>query len=321
MTYPVALGAVGIVKEASYGAGGVAAMLLPCTAVGTPADVVGQLVDRSWRGSAVDSVNHVPGTTDGAVSLGGNVTPDTIGFPLVGILGDVAVASGTTKTHTISVLNSGAQQPPSYAVTISDPIGPLLYAGCKFTAVKLDFTPDGLLTWAADLVGFDAAAGSALPVTASAEKVIAGWVGVVTIGGTVETRVMAASVEFTRPVTAKRNVTGVQRPWLQRSEMVKVAGSMTLVASTDSYRQLALLGTSTSLDINYSQGAGAALRQLKVHCSDVTLISAPRDYGQQWIELAVTFETDANATDAGVSGGLSPVKVTLQNQIAAGVYA
>jgi hypothetical protein len=119
----------------------------------------------------------------------------------------------------------------------------------------------------------------------------------------------------------KRNVTGALAPYLQRSDVLTVTGQLTLAVVADTYHQDQLAGTAVALDLNYSRGAGASLRQLVVHCSKAYFTAAPRDYGKKWIELAAAFRADGNTTDVGASGGYSPAKVTLKNAVASGTYA
>jgi hypothetical protein len=319
--YPTRLAQVGLVKESSYGAGGTPAMLLPVTQL-QPADVVGRVDDDSWRSAPAVVFGHQVTTLESTVKLGGIVMPDSVGFLLAGILGDVAFAAGSPNTWTMALLNSGAQQPASYAVTVADPIGQLAYAGCKVSELTLAFDPDQLLAWSATLAGLASGAVSVSMPAASSEKPIPGWVGVVKVGGVVTGQVASAEVQLSRPVVAHRTVTGAQAPWLQRSDVLAVSGKLTVVASSDSYRTQWQAGTATSLDLSFSNGvAGAGARSLTLHCSQVVLEQAPRSYGARWIEVDVTFQAEANASDVGASGGLSPIKATLKNQVGSGVYA
>jgi hypothetical protein len=320
MTYPSGLVVVGIAKEPAYGTATVPAMYLPVAAPG-PADVHTPIPDTGWRSSAVDSYGHQPGPLEGAVALGGPVFADTIGFALAGVLGDVVSAGSNPTTHTMASLNSGEQQPPSYTITTSDPVGALAWAGSKFASVTISATADGVLTWAGQMHS-QAAAAAATPAAAyTALSQFAGWRGVVQLGGSTEARVESLDVTLSRAVTAKRNVDGARAPWLQRSGPVSVAGQMTIIMANDTYRQQYVNGTVTSVDINYQQGAGAGAQQLRLHCSTATFTNVVRAYDSSWIELTVAWTADANTTDAGASGGQSPVKATLKNLVASGVYA
>lgn len=318
--YPSALVGVGIVKEASYGAGGTPAALIPVTSI-SPPDVVGLLSDAGWRGAPADAYQDTAGPLASQLTLGGPIYADTIGYPLAGILGDVAFAGGSPNTWTIASINSGAQQPPSYELTVADPIGQLQYGGCKWSNVQLNFDPSGLLTWTGRVDGLAGTASAATMPTASAELPLPGWAGIVTLAGSTETRLLSAAISFDRAAIAKRNVTGQQAPYLQRSDVLAVTGRLALAVVADTYRQDYVAGTAIALDLNFSRGAGAGLRQLVVHCSKTYLTGAPRGYGNKWIDLEATFKADHNTSDVGASGGYSPAKVTLKNTVASGSYA
>jgi hypothetical protein len=45
------------------------------------------------------------------------------------------------------------------------------------------------------------------------------------------------------------------------------------------------------------------------------------DRSQDYVTLDVTYKAIANSTDVGATSGYSPIKVTLQNAKASGVYA
>lgn len=312
--------AVGISKEASYGVGAAPTLLLPVSPPSV-ADTPGWGVDGGWRVAPAVSFGRVVTSQASALTLAGDLFPDGIGFALAGVLGDVGFAAGTPNVWTMALLNSGAQQPPSYQVVVADPTGQLSYAGCKVAALTIGYDPDALLSWSADLVGQPGAVSAWTMPGPGSELPVAGWRGVATIGGTLQGGVMSASVALTRGVTAKRNVTGMLAPALQRSELLSVSGQITVVAQTDSFRQQANAGTVTSIDLAFSYGVGAAQRALTLHCSTAYLSSVVRSYGNKWIELDIGFDADANTTDVGASGGWSPIKATLKNAVASGVYA
>lgn len=321
MTVPAGLAALAFALESAYGTLAAPVIGLPYSSFG-PVDNNGLLFDASWRGSAVDVAGHETGVLDSAISVAGPVLPDSIGIPLAGMLGDVVFAAGSPNTHTMSVLNTGGQQPPSYTGSLSDPAGLLQWAGCKVASLKLAWDASALLKHETALVGLASSVPGALVMPAvTTEKPLPSWTGALLLGGSAETRLLSGSISLERVVTAKRNSTGAQAPWLQRSEELKVSGALEVAVLTDTYRALLLGGTTTSLDLTFSTGVGAALRSLKLHCSQAVLSAAARNYGGRWVEIGATFRAEGNTTDAGASGGRSPLKVTLKNAIGSGVYA
>ncbi len=81
-----------------------------------------------------------------------------------------------------------------------------------------------------------------------------------------------------------------------------------------------LTNTQPSLDFNWTTGSGAALVQLKLHMTSAAYTNAKITRGKDYVAIDAEFEAVANLTDAGASGGYSPIKATLQNAVAAGTY-
>lgn len=320
MTAPANLVAVGIAPEPFYGVLSAPAMILPWSTL-TPVDSNKVLADKSWRGSAAAVVGHETGVQASQLQLAGPVLPDSIGHLLVGVLGDTQFASGSPNTWTLALLNSGTQQPSSHTVSLFDAVGSLQWAGCKVSQLQFDYDAGALLKWTATLAGLASTVPGSLTLPAqTTEIVMPSWAAACQVGGSSEARLLTAQVTLARAVTAKYNATGAQTPWLQRSDVLTVTGQLVVAISTDTYRSLFLAGSSSSLDLNYQTGSGSGLRQLKLHCSNVTLTQSARTYGAKWVEVQANFEAAANATDAGASGGLSPIKATLRNTVASGGY-
>lgn len=319
--YPVAGVTIGIAKEPSYGAATAPAFFLPWANL-NPDDVHGLLPDVGWRSVPVDSVGHSPGPLAGVISVGGNAHADTIGFPIAGVLGDVVSAGSNPTTHTIALLTSGTQQPPSYSFTITDPVQPLVRPGGKFSSLNMGFTADGLLTWSADAQTLAASPASAAASSFGTVRAMAGWTAAVKLGGTTVTNCLSASLSIARTITAKRNPDGTQAPYLQRSEGITVSGQASLIMAVDTYRAAFQAGTQTNIDVSLSAGSGATATQIAYHCSDIVFTDADEDLSSgPYMVLNLSWKADANASDVGASGGLSPIKFTLKNQVASGTYA
>ena len=281
-------------------------------------DVITEGADAGWRSVPVDQVGLVPVGLASAVSVAGNLFADSAGVPLSGILGDIQYAAGAPNTWTLALLCNGSQ-PPSHTLTASDPVGKLAWAGLRWKSVEIAFDPARLLTLSAAADGLTAAAGSGT-VPAAAETPLAGWTAAFTVAGVADATLLAARVRIARAVSAKRNTDGSLAPYLQRAGVLSVTGDLTWLCLSDTYRQDAVNGTGLALDLAWTQGTGAALRSLELHCSQATLTSAARDYGGKYVRLTSAFTASANTTDAGASGGRSPVKVTLRNALASGSY-
>ena len=321
MTSPSTLLTAGIAPEPAYGQLSVPTVGVPVTAFAA-VDVPGLLPDQSWRGSVGDSSGHTLGTVDATVQFGGPLLADVIGFPLAGLLGDVqCVGHGAPYRWSMSALNSGAQQPGSYTLTESTPAGPVAYPGARFSSLAISAaSPAALIVWSAQ-----AGCLAGVPSTAAVPRfgqtpAFPAWMATATIGEAFEATVESFTLTFARTVIPKRNTDGSLAPTIQRASTLTVGGQMTVVALADSYRQQLVAGQPTSIALTVGQGVGTRTTLLTVTSSLVYLASVTRLYGRKWVELGLSWLADQNPTDAGPSGGLSPVKVDLSNALAAGAY-
>jgi hypothetical protein len=311
---------LGIAKETTFGTPVPPTAFLPVTAI-TPKDNLTLIPDKGWRGAMVDLYGETSGPLFATVDFDGDVFADTVGFVLAGVLGDLTTTGASTPySHAFAVLNSGNGQPTSYTLTDSYAAGSRAYAGAKFSEIGFKFNADGVLTYAAKATTFGSATATLPTASFTSVPQFAGWNGVVQIGGVASTGVLDAEVTIKRPVTVLNAVDGTQAPAALWSGPVSVDGKMTLVMEDDTALTNYLTQVQPSLDFNFTQGTGAALTQLKLHMSKVSYSAADITRGKDYVEIPVTFSAIANATDIGTSAGYSPIKVTLQNAIASGVF-
>lgn len=318
--YPVSALQVGIGKEASFGSAVSPAYSIPLLN-GNPDDVHVVLPDIGWRTAPADSFGHVPGPLSSTVQLGGNVHADTIGYPFAGLLGDVTASGTNPTTSTIALLNSGTLLPPSYTVSTFDPVQSLRWPGCYFTQLTMTASAAAALTWSASMVGLNAVTTSTPSTNFTTVGLMPAWVGVVKIGGTQVPAVLSSDLTITRTLTPKRNVDGSQAPYLFVAGVVSVTGKLVILLESDALRAQYVSGAQTTMEATYAQGAGATAQQVKWHCSDVILTNVDRGYTGKYMQLAIDWKADANSTDVGASGGLSPIQIVLKNQVTTGHYA
>ncbi|PJM98130.1 hypothetical protein CG740_37235 [Streptomyces sp. CB01201] len=320
MPQPTFRSFLGIAKETTFGTAVAATNFIPVKSM-KPKDKQTLLDDAGMRGSMVDSYGKISGPLTSEYDFDGDVFPDTVGFPLAGVLGDVTTTGASAPyTHAMAVLNTGTGQPPSYTLSDYYTITTRQYAGAKISEVGLKFSGDGLLTYSAKAVALGSAPASAPTPSYTAVPPIAGWVGAVTIGGSASTILIDGECSIKRPVDVIHTVDGTAAPYALWSGAVSVNGKLTLVMEDDTQLLNYLNNSQPSLDINYSQGAAAALVQVKLHMTKCAFTDAEIDRGKDYIALSVNYEAVANTTDVGGSGGYSPIKVTLQNALATGTY-
>lgn len=312
---------LGIAKESSLGVPVAATAYIPVEKP-TPKDALTLLQDKGLRGSMVEIYNEIAGPKHATFDFGGDVFPDTIGWMLAGVLGDLSTTGASAPyTHVMAVLNSADGQPKSYTLTDYYATGTRQYAGAKFSELAFKFNGDSMLTYSAKATAF-----ASTPTTIPAPSFsnippIAAWTGAVSIGGTPVTTVLDGEVTIKRPVTVIQPVAGSQNPGNLWSGPVSVDGKMTLVMEDDTQLTNYLNVTQPALDINFAAGSGAGAIQVKLHMTNVVYTAADIGRGKDYVEISVTFSARANTADIGTSGGYSPIKATIQNSVISGTYA
>lgn len=308
-------------KETAYGTAATGTATIPVTSL-TPHDKLTLLADAGWRGAPVKSYGQSAGPLYAEIDFGGDVFADTIGFPLTGILGDVAVTGASAPyTTTLALLNTGNQQPQSYTFTVEDAVNALQFPGAMISDLGFKFDGNGKLEYTAKATSLASVIQGSPPVaSASNVPITPVWEGITTLAGSTTAAVVSGEFNMKRTVEALKAVDGSQYPFQVWSGEFTADGKLTVVMAADTYRADFVAGTTISVDLNFQQGAGAALTQVKLHASQCTLTDAQKSYGKSYIELDLSFEANANTTDVGASNGYSPVKVTLQNASTSGTY-
>lgn len=311
---------LGIAKEVTPGTPVASTAFIPVTQV-TPKDNLTLLEDKGFRGSLVDVYDKIAGPLSATVDLDGDVFPDTIGWPLAGVLGDVTTTGASAPfSHAFAVLNNGTGQPPSYTLNDQYVAGNRQYAGAKFNELGFKFTDDGLLTYSAKATTFGSVTAAAPTTSFTAIPPMVGWQGAVTIGGIVQTGVLDGEVTIKRTVTVINGIDGTQNPSQLWAGPVQVDGKATLVMEDDTQLTSYLTNGRPAIDFNFTAGAGAAAVQLQLHMSKCSVSAADITRGKDYVEIPITWTALANITDIGTSGGYSPIKVTVKNAVASGTY-
>jgi hypothetical protein len=311
---------LGIAKETTPGTPVASTNFIPVTQI-TPKDNLTLLQDKGYRGSFTDVYDEIAGTLYGTLDYDGDVFPDTVGFALAGILGDVTTTGASAPyTHNFSVLNSGTGQPPTYTLNDNYVAGNRQYASAKFSEVGFKFTDDGLLTYSAKTTTFGSVTAAAPTTSFTAVPPMVGWTGAVQIGGVTQAGVIDGEVTIKRTVTVINAIDGSQAPASLWSGPVQVDGKATLIMEDDTQLTNYLTNVKPAVDFNFSAGTGASAVQLKLHMSKCAISAADVTRGKDYVEVPITWTAIANITDVGTSGGYSPIKVTVQNAVTSGTY-
>lgn len=322
MPLPSALSYVGIAKETVKGTGVAATAFIPLTVI-TTHDVQSYLEDTAMRGAMVTNYGEIAGVNHSEFDLGGPVYADTIGWAVAGVLGDVTSTGSAPVTHAVAVKNSTDGQPTSY--TLTDFYGytgthSRQYAGMQFSDLNFKFQGDGLLEWTGKASGFVSTLVAKPTQSFTTVTATPAWEGTVTIGGAGSLILESGEVDIKRPVTAIQTVDGSQAPYKMWAGPVSVDGKLTVIVEDDAELIRYLTNTQPSLSIAFAHGAGATQAGVTLYATKCAYTDGQKNLGKDYVTLDITFSCVANTTDVGASGGYSPCKVSVINQIASGTY-
>jgi hypothetical protein len=318
---------LGIAKEATRGTAVAPTDFIPVMKDALkPVDIVDPLYDTGLRGSNVLNYNYIPGRTRSTVDFGGAVFADTVGYAIAGVLGSVATTGASAPfTHTISLFNSlasgGDVQPISYTLTDFYAVDVRSYPGCQFSDFSLKFNADGMLEYDAKSTGFQSETVSDPTPTFSTVLPTPVWRGTVFIGGSAVSTAMTGNIDMTRPATPIYGISNTQDPYQVFLGPLEVTGKITFIMDSDTQLLNFLNNTQPEISLNWQYGAGASAVQIRAVLTKGAYTTGVIERGEDFVQVTVDINAQSNTTDAGSSGGFSPIKWTLQNAKPSGTYA
>jgi hypothetical protein len=318
---------LGIAKEATRGTAVAPTDFIPVMKDALkPVDIVDPLYDTGLRGSNVLNYNYIPGRTRSTVDFGGAVFADTVGYGIAGLLGSVATTGVSAPfTHTISLFNSlvsgGDVQPISYTLTDFYAVDVRSYPGCQFSDFSLKFNADGMLEYDAKSTGFQSETVSDPAPTFSTVLPTPVWRGTVSIGGSPVSTAMTGNIDMKRPATPIYGISNTQDPYQVFLGPLEVTGKITFVMDNDSQLLNFLNNSQPALVFNWNYGTGAAEVQIQATLTKGAYTTGVIERGEDFVQVSVDINAQSNTTDAGSSGGFSPIKWVLKNAKASGTYA
>jgi hypothetical protein len=291
-----------------------------------PQDMVDALYDTGLRGSNVLNYNYIPGRKHSTVDFGGAVFADTIGYGIAGVLGDVAtVGASAPYTHTISLKNSLTSgtdtQPISYTLTDFYAVDVRSYPGCQFSDFSLKFNADGMLEYDTKTMGFSSTTPADPTPTFSTVLPTPVWQGTVSIAGSTVANSMTGNIDMKRPVTPIYGIGQTQDPYQVFLGPLEVTGKITFIMETDAQLTNFLNNVQPAIVLNWAYGAGATAVQIQATITKGAYTAAVIERGQDFVQVSIDLNAQANTTDDGASGGFAPIKWVLQNAKPSGTYA
>lgn len=318
---------LGIAKEATRGTAVAPTDFIPVMKDALkPVDIVDPLYDTGLRGSNALNYNYIPGRTRSTVDFGGAVFADTVGYGIAGVLGSVATTGASAPyTHTISLFNSlasgGDVQPISYTLTDFYAVDVRSYPGCQFSDFSLKFNADGMLEYDAKSTGWQSEVVSDPTPTFSTILPTPVWRGTVSVGGSTVATAMTGNIDMKRPATPIYGISATQDPYQVFLGPLEVTGKITFVMEDDSELLNFLNNTQPALVFNWAYGSGASEVQIQATLTKGAYTTGVIERGEDFVQVSVDFNAQANTTDDGASGGFSPIKWVLKNAKPSGTYA
>ncbi|MEU2426895.1 phage tail tube protein [Streptomyces sp. NPDC007851] len=284
-------------------------------------------------GSGSTAECFITGTPTGAgpytipltTPVGGLVFQHAIGQPVQPVTGPYSQA--------YSLLNgSGSSQPMTHALTHflgpTAATGARIYPGLCLSELGLKWSAESeLLTWSGKGTSWASIPAGATPVAnPSTVLPVASWRMVIGIGGpaaggTLISTVSDGELTIKRELEPKFTTTGSQNPYIIQRGGVSVEGKLTFVAADESPLLWMLNNTQPSLQLILDNGlTGPNKITFQVDLGAAAFTDSEADGSKSAVEYSNSFNAILTTTNAGGSGGYSPIKVTMTNNVAPGTF-
>lgn len=236
-------------------------------------------------------------------------------------------------TYAWSLLNSGGGQPASHTLThklgTTATVGARSYPGFCMSQMNFTFNAESeLFSWTGQGTSYPSAPASVAP-TANPTGIlpIASWqtkvgIGGPASGGTLVNTVTDGEIDITRELLPIFTATGSQLPYIIQRGGVAVTGKLNFGAVSDESALLYMLNnTKPQVQIVCSNGlSGANLISIQIDIQVAAFTAATPDTSKAAVGYQDSFETDFNTTNAGGSGGMSPIKVSVTCNVPPGSF-
>lgn len=231
-------------------------------------------------------------------------------------------------THTFSLLNSvsgGNGQPQTHTLThyngLTGTYKAAQYAYWCASSCAFNMDPEKLFTHETKGMSYIQQAATAAPTNAfSTVPVYANWqfavgIGGPASGGTLVNDVSALSLDIAREVKGYWTASGQQAPYSIGRNALNITGKFTEVAQNANPMAELLNNTQPQLQFKATNGlSGAAILAITFNMQ-VAQVETVKFDNNTVIEYESSFKAIANATNAGGSGGQSPMSVVIQNAV------
>lgn len=283
------------------------------------------LDDTALRGNMADLQGVIQGPKHSEFSFSGPAFLDGLGYLLENILGDV-VTSGpvsSSYTHAFSLLNSGTAQPSTLTLVgrggLTPTSGARMAPGACLSELVLKGNPESTLiemsakgqAWATQAYPTAAPANSPTAVAPQGA-----WRVEIELNDVANLTIRDWQITISRELSVQFTSRNSQDPYIIQRGALGVAGTLYFAKPADeSALDYYLNNSQPEILIRMTNGAGANLVSLAIHCQVAAFDSAAWNFSDPAVGFDTAFRGVANTTDAGASGGRSPIKITLGNAV------
>lgn len=245
----------------------------------------------------------------------------------------VPVVTAGPYTYAWSLLNSGGGQPPSHTLTHSlgptATVGARQYPGFCMSQMNLKFNAESeLFTWDGQGTSWPSVIAGAAP-TANPTTIlpVASWrtkvgIGGPASGGTLVNTITDGEVDIARELVPYFTATGLQTPYIIQRGGLSATGKLNFGAVSDESALLYMLNNSQPVvQILVDNGlAGTNQITVQIDVQTAAFVAAAPDTSKAAVGYQDEFQAVFNTTNAGGSGGQSPVKVSVTCGITPGTF-
>lgn len=245
----------------------------------------------------------------------------------------VPVQSAGPFTYAWSLLNSGGGQPLSHTLThnlgTTATVGARQYPGLCLSACNFTFNAESeLFAWTGQGTSWPSVPAGAAP-TANPTTILptASWrtkvgIGGPASGGTLVNTVTDGEVNISRELLPVFTTTGVRTPYIIQRGGLSVAGKLNFLAVADESVLLYMLNnTQPIVQVVCDNGlAGAAQIVVQIDMQQCVFTQADPDTSKAAVGYQGTYQANFNTTNAGGSGGQSPIKVSVTCAVPPGSF-
>lgn len=290
------------------------------------------LDDKAYRQSMGDITNRVQGPMHEEFSFAGPCFMDDLPLLLNNILGDITTTGTLPQSHAISLLNSGSAQPGSLTFMTYEGMPATsavrTHPGACLSELTISGNADSSLIMyeAKGMCWPGAALGAAPTFTPSTVIPMAAWryalgLGGPASGGSQNKTVRDWSITITRALRVENTLQNSQNPFIIVRGVVGVTGSLTCTVPADeTFLNYLIANTQPQLQLIGDIGAAGTNFGMTIDMQQAAFDTDALKTDEEALGYNGTIVGIQNSTNAGASGGLSPIKVTIRNQTVTGSY-